>query len=61
MSATVRRATEADEGVLSQLWTEFEREIPAPPELQETWAEEWQDTRRNIAGDASRNGRKAFF
>jgi ribosomal protein S18 acetylase RimI-like enzyme len=45
---TIRRATEADEPLLHELWDEFEREVPAPPEFEETWAEEWEDTRKNI-------------
>jgi ribosomal-protein-alanine N-acetyltransferase len=45
----VRRATEADEAVLRELWSEFELEVPAPEGFPpETWAEEWADTRRQI-------------
>ena len=47
----VRRATGADEPALRALWEEFEREVPAPRELQETWAEEWADTLANIADE----------
>jgi ribosomal protein S18 acetylase RimI-like enzyme len=46
---TIRRATEADEPVLRELWEEFEREVPAPPEFHEDWDEEWADTRRDLA------------
>jgi ribosomal protein S18 acetylase RimI-like enzyme len=46
----VRRATQADEAVLRELWEEFEAEIPAPPEFVETWEEEWQDVAADIAG-----------
>jgi ribosomal protein S18 acetylase RimI-like enzyme len=45
----VRRATEADERTLHELWDEFELEVPSPPELLETWDEEWVDLRRSIA------------
>jgi ribosomal protein S18 acetylase RimI-like enzyme len=41
----VRRATEADEAILHELWAEFEAEVPEPPGfVPETWAEEWADT-----------------
>jgi putative acetyltransferase len=46
----VRRATEADQSVLRELWEEFEAEIPAPPEFVETWDEEWQDVAADIGG-----------
>jgi ribosomal protein S18 acetylase RimI-like enzyme len=46
----IRRATEADEQVLRELWEEFEAEIPAPPEFLETWDEEWEDVAADIAG-----------
>ena len=45
---TVRRATEADEAVLRELWEEFEREVPWDIEDPETWAEEWPDTLEDI-------------
>jgi ribosomal protein S18 acetylase RimI-like enzyme len=44
----VRRATEADEAVLRELWEEFEAEVPPPPEFVETWEEEWQDVAADI-------------
>jgi ribosomal protein S18 acetylase RimI-like enzyme len=44
----LRRATEADEPVLRELWEEFEREVPSPFEA-ETWEEEWADTRRDVS------------
>jgi ribosomal protein S18 acetylase RimI-like enzyme len=47
---TIHRATEADEPVLRELWEEFEREVPLPPELVETWDEEWQDIVADIGG-----------
>jgi ribosomal-protein-alanine N-acetyltransferase len=48
---TVRRATEADEPTLRELWEEFEREVPEPAGLEpETWAEEWADTLDDIRG-----------
>jgi GNAT superfamily N-acetyltransferase len=46
---TIRRATEVDEALLHELWQELEHELPGPPELAQTWAEEWEDTRRGIA------------
>jgi ribosomal protein S18 acetylase RimI-like enzyme len=45
---TIRRATEADEAVLRELWEEFEQEIPWDVEDPETWAEEWSDTLDDI-------------
>ena len=48
---TIRRATEADEPVLRELWEEFEVEVPTPfAEERETWTEEWQDTLDDIRG-----------
>lgn len=47
---TIRRATEADQPALRELWEELEREIPAPPELEETWDEEWADVAADIGG-----------
>ena len=41
---TIRRATEADEPILRELWEEFEREVPWDIEEPETWADEWPDT-----------------
>ncbi len=46
----IRRATEADQPALRELWEEFEAEIPAPPEFVETWDEEWQDVSADIGG-----------
>jgi ribosomal protein S18 acetylase RimI-like enzyme len=45
---TIRRATEADEPVLRELWEEFEREVPWDVEEPETWADEWSDTLEDI-------------
>jgi ribosomal protein S18 acetylase RimI-like enzyme len=45
---TIRRATEADEAVLRELWEEFEREVPLEVEEPETWDDEWKDTRDDI-------------
>jgi ribosomal protein S18 acetylase RimI-like enzyme len=45
---TIRRATEADEAVLRELWEEFEREVPWHVEDPETWADEWRDTLDDI-------------
>ena len=41
---TIRRATEADEATLRELWEEFEREVPWDIEEPETWDDEWADT-----------------
>jgi ribosomal protein S18 acetylase RimI-like enzyme len=41
---TIRRATEADEAVLRELWEEFEAEVPWKIEEPETWEDEWKDT-----------------
>lgn len=46
----IRRATEADEQVLRELWEEFEREVPWELEEPETWADEWRDTLDDIRG-----------
>jgi len=45
---TVRRATEADEATLRELWEEFEREVPWEIEDPETWADEWPDVMDDI-------------
>ena len=47
---TIRRATEADEQVLRDLWEEFEREVPWEIEEPETWADEWPDTLDDLRG-----------
>lgn len=47
---TIRRATEADEPVLRELWEEFEREVPEPVGESETWDDEWKDTLDDIRG-----------
>lgn len=45
----VRRATEADEAVLRELWEAFEQEVQDPPGfVPETWDEEWKDTLDDI-------------
>ena len=50
---TIRRATEADEAVLRELWNEFEAEVPFPfVEERETWEEEWRDTLDDIPAAA---------
>jgi ribosomal protein S18 acetylase RimI-like enzyme len=48
--ATIRRATDADQAALRELWEEFEAEVPAPPEFVETWDEEWEDVSADIGG-----------
>jgi ribosomal protein S18 acetylase RimI-like enzyme len=47
---TIRRATEADEAILRQLWEEFEQEVPGPVGEPETWEQEWADTLDDIRG-----------
>jgi GNAT superfamily N-acetyltransferase len=50
---TIRRATEADEAVLRELWEEFEAEVPAPEGfVPETWEQEWKDVLEDFAGGA---------
>ncbi len=44
----IRRATEADEPILRELWEEFEREVPAPPGFGESWEEAWRDLSRHL-------------
>jgi ribosomal protein S18 acetylase RimI-like enzyme len=44
----IRRATEADEAVLHELWEQFEAETPPPPGEEETWEEAWPDVLRHI-------------
>ncbi|HVU77772.1 MAG TPA: GNAT family N-acetyltransferase [Gaiellaceae bacterium] len=45
---TIRRATEADEPALRELWEEFEVEVPWDLEEPETWDDEWSDTLEDI-------------
>jgi ribosomal protein S18 acetylase RimI-like enzyme len=44
----IRRATEADEPILHELWSEFELEVPAPPGFAESWEEAWVDLSRHV-------------
>lgn len=44
----LRRAQVSNEHVLHELWEEFCAEVPPPPGGEETWEEEWADTRRDI-------------
>jgi ribosomal protein S18 acetylase RimI-like enzyme len=49
----IRRATEADEAVLRELWEEFQLEVPEPADFdREPWGEEWSDVRKNLATGA---------
>jgi len=49
----VRRATEADEALLRELWQEFTAEVPEPAgTAPETWEEEWADVRADLGGGA---------
>jgi ribosomal protein S18 acetylase RimI-like enzyme len=45
----IRRASEADEPVLRELWEEFEAEVPALPGDEESWEEAWIDVSRHLA------------
>ena len=46
----IRRATEADEQTLRELWEDFEREVPEPYGEGEPWEDEWKDTLDDIRG-----------
>jgi ribosomal protein S18 acetylase RimI-like enzyme len=46
----IRRATEAAQPALRELWEEFEVEVPEPFGEPETWEEEWADTLDDIRG-----------
>jgi ribosomal protein S18 acetylase RimI-like enzyme len=46
----IRRATEADEATLRELWEEFNREVPEPYGESEPWEDEWKDTLDDIRG-----------
>lgn len=49
----IRRATEADEAVLRELWEEFEVDVPSPPSPErQTWEGEWGSVRTNLAEGA---------
>jgi ribosomal protein S18 acetylase RimI-like enzyme len=48
---SIRRAAEADQRLLHELWQEFESEVPEPPGFEpETWEQEWKDTLDDIRG-----------
>jgi ribosomal protein S18 acetylase RimI-like enzyme len=45
----IRRATEADQAVIRELWEEFQLEVPEPDDFDpETWEEEWEDVQKNL-------------
>ena len=47
----IRAATEADEPVIHELWSEFEAELPEPDGfVPDTWEEAWAEIRAHIAG-----------
>jgi ribosomal protein S18 acetylase RimI-like enzyme len=49
----IRHATEADQPVLHELWSEFQLEVPEPDDfVPETWEEEWDDVQKNLATGA---------
>jgi ribosomal protein S18 acetylase RimI-like enzyme len=50
---TIRRATEADEATIRELWEEFQLEVPEPDGFEpETWEQEWDDVQKNLATGA---------
>jgi ribosomal protein S18 acetylase RimI-like enzyme len=49
----IRRATEADEVVLRELWEACVAEVPSPPSPEpQTWAGEWVSVRENVSEGA---------
>jgi ribosomal protein S18 acetylase RimI-like enzyme len=49
----IRRATEADQATLRELWDEFQLEVPEPDHfVPETWDEEWGEMQKNLATGA---------
>jgi GNAT superfamily N-acetyltransferase len=49
----IRRATEADEATIRELWQEFQDEVPqADGFFPETWDGEWSDVQENLATGA---------
>ncbi len=49
----IRRATEADEAAIRELWQEFEQEVPEPPgTAPETWEEEWAEVKKALEDGA---------
>ena len=61
----LRRATEAEEPLLRELWEEFVEELDDPPYLRETWDEAWDDlsetVRNGVALVAELDGRPVGF
>jgi ribosomal protein S18 acetylase RimI-like enzyme len=49
----IRRATDADQAVLRELWEEFQLEVPEPDGFEaETWDQEWADQQKDLASGA---------
>lgn len=49
----IRRATEADEAVLRELWEEYEADVSSPPSPErQTWMGEWGSVRANLSEGA---------
>ncbi|HEY8644808.1 MAG TPA: GNAT family N-acetyltransferase [Gaiellaceae bacterium] len=49
----IRRATEADEAILREIWEEFQLEVPEPEGfVPERWDQEWSDVLKNLATGA---------
>jgi ribosomal protein S18 acetylase RimI-like enzyme len=49
----IRRATEADEAILRELWEEFQLEVPEAEDfIPQTWEQEWEDVQKNLATGA---------
>lgn len=50
---TIRQASEADRGLVRELWEEFEEELGGPQYLRETWEEAWDDLSDTIRDGAA--------
>jgi ribosomal protein S18 acetylase RimI-like enzyme len=49
----IRRATDADQAALHELWEEFQVEVPEPDGFApETWEQEWPDMQKDMAKGA---------
>src|SRR5947208_3033846 len=61
----IRPATKNDQGLIHELWTEFEAELPAPDYLRESWEDAWTDlaqtVREGVALIAEEEGRALGF
>src|SRR3989442_3031679 len=61
----IRPATKNDQGLIHELWTEFEAELPEPEYLRESWDDAWSDlsqtVREGVALIAEEDGRAVGF